>query len=165
MALTEQLEWVTDRSPIDANLAAHLNFIKYDNFTDEQKALYENGLKGAYTVTDMNRVDGNVDVIAERILELQLWIEPIITRTWEKGDKIFLPMQEAYLNNIKHIRDALRFSDDVPDNFEGFDFQTANYIESLLDKYSRFSQALRVTPRWTGVGLTGASTINVTGVV
>lgn len=65
------MEFIFDRNILDVARAKELRKkaveTGYSSFTEEEKAEWDNGLKGALNYTDLNRIEGNCKVLSELI--------------------------------------------------------------------------------------------------
>lgn len=129
------------------------------SLSDEEKAEYMTGMKGAYNYEDMNRVGQAVAYIANRMTSLpdelaayraekgvdddpiyEVPYDPatvvVAAKTnWAMGDTPTQSLAKAYLNNLMVLRKQLTLSADaplVPASLDNLTFSTANNIEYLL---------------------------------
>ncbi len=120
---------IYDRTAEDVNTVISLIQKGYNNFTDEEKALWNTNLKGALNVSDLNRIENNMGIIANVV-------EVIITiKSWSITD---IPYEEDFQrihDNLILIRDSDIFADlpltpvpELPYN----DYDKINAIEKLL---------------------------------
>lgn len=104
------MEFVYDRTQADVDRAKELNQ-KYlsRTITDDEKAEWAAGIKGALNLADLNRIEGNTAQLAS------LLAVTIQTKTWNYND---IPRSSDYLrirNNVQTIRDAWAALSDTPD--------------------------------------------------
>ena len=123
------MEWIYDRTQSDVDRVRELN-AKYiaGTISDDEKAEWAAGLKGALNVSDLNRIEGNMATVAGKVAA------SIKTKSWSYGD---IPRVSDYLRirgNLQVIKDAwmaLSDSPAVPDQPLNT-FQKWNDIEKLL---------------------------------
>ncbi len=95
------MEFVYDRTQSDVDRVKELNQ-KYlaRTISDEEKAEWAAGLKGALNVSDLNRIESNTTQIASFLAVT------VHTKTWNYND---IPRASDYLrirNNVQAVRDA-----------------------------------------------------------
>ena len=128
-------EFVYDRSQIDVDRVKELNF-KYLNrtITEEEKQEWNTGidgnagLKGAFTISDIKRIEYNCELIGE------LLAVEVPVKSWKYGD---IPRESDYrriLVNVQNIRDAYIVYSDTPQVPEQplNSYQKWNDIERIL---------------------------------
>lgn len=149
---------ITDRTFNDVNVAKRIvENIKKSTATDEERAQFFAGLKGYYNATDLNRVEGAVSylynklndtssvlkeyaiekgVAWDKIFDIQFDannIHVIVKLDWDNADFFDVENQERYLANVRLIGGTL--GDDVsylPTSFRRFDYNSANNVERSL---------------------------------
>ena len=55
---------ITNRTQEDVDLVIQYEKIGYDNFTTEQKVVWNAGMIGALNASDLNRIEGNIQYLA-----------------------------------------------------------------------------------------------------
>ena len=127
--------------------------------TEEERAEYMAGMKGAYNYTDMNRVGQAVSYIANRMTSIPNELaayraekgvadDPIYhvpynpssvvvsaKTNWAMGDTPTQSLATAYLNDLVTLRNQLTLpanAPEVPSTLDGLTFSTANDMEYLL---------------------------------
>lgn len=127
--------------------------------TDEEKAEYLSGMKGAYNYTDLNRVGQAVKYLADRLLSLPDELDMYREAMGVSDDKLYripynvsavavspkidwkvsdIPLQsqmETYLKNIRTLKGIFELPDsspDLPQTLEALDINGANSIEKVL---------------------------------
>ena len=129
---------VFDRSHADTVFAADLiaRALRYgfESLAPDEQALFHAGLKGRYTVTDLNRVETAVAAVAA-ILRSRGRLVSVTTKAWVFND-IPSPFEMGrYLENVKTLMGAffvLPSTPELPDDMELLAFGGANDIERIL---------------------------------
>lgn len=131
----EGFNLITDRTQADVDRYAELQAKGWRGMTDEEKSEWKTSLKGAYNLTDMNRVESAVEYVANRLTEAGYVVLPIVKKDWNVNDKPTLDDMKRYMKNIAHIRAALAtFSTtpEAPTTGKRLTYQMANDIEQIL---------------------------------
>lgn len=113
------MEFVTDRTEADVLLANE---------------------KGVYSFADLNRVEGNVGLLAEELSALGYALELSVKTDWGlpgdfSGDDWPVESQmERYLTNVRTIRNffPLEGKGSLPKSMDKLTWQSANLIEMIL---------------------------------
>lgn len=103
------MEFVYDRTQKDVDRAAELNG-KYRRgaITEEEKQEWLGGLKGALNLSDLNRIEGNLSVIAQSLQT------PVAIKVWERGEIPRVSDYTRILENVRKIREAWHGLSDTP---------------------------------------------------
>ena len=148
MTLYDGLHLVTDRTQEDVIAWRTLREKPWDSMSDEEKAQWERG-KGAYNYTDLNRVEGAVYMLANRMEELGVHV-PVLTKTdWGVGDAPTESDMKRYFENLAKLRGSssgLHLSPTPPEDAVGFDYVAANVVEEMLkyiDAWTRGAKSQR----------------------
>lgn len=148
---------IVDRTYADAQRADALARKGWAAMSEEEKAEWLGGLKGAYNAVDLNRVETAVGVLAETLMALpaeikdyaesfgvawdaffELPYDPehfaVETKTdWAMTDIPSAKELERYLLNVTTLRGALEYAtDDLPSSMDGLTWSGANAIEKAL---------------------------------
>ena len=131
------LHLITDRTLADVESVKKLaEAIKNGAATEEQVREYLNvHQKGAYTYEDLNRVEGAVAYVANRLKEYGYDISIRPVATWTVEDTPNKEDFDRYFWNIAQIRAAItvwRSTPEAPDSVVGFDVNKANALEQIL---------------------------------
>ena len=131
------LELITDRTAADVKRWRVLQSKGYNAMTAEEKAEWDSGMKGAYNVTDLNRVGNAFKYLQNRLSEAgYLQGYQLIPKTdWKASDVPTVETFKKYIKSINSIRNALPMLPTTPsqiDDAGGIDFQDANNIEQIL---------------------------------
>lgn len=97
--------------------------------------------KGVYSYTDLNRVEGNVKLLAEALTKLGYFLNIAVKTDWElPGDfsAVGWPAEsqmERYLRNVCTIRNffPLEGKGSLPKSMDKLTWQSANLIEMILE--------------------------------
>ena len=138
---------VFDRTNQDLYEYQRLNSLPFTLMTDNEKAKWLSGtIKGAYNVSDINRVNAAVNYLHQKLYDASYKTE-VITQDVDINDTPNIEYFERYLLNVKNIRDiyyVLSNTPQLPTNVE--DIKTiigANAIEkTLYDINSIFEKML-----------------------
>lgn len=149
MTLYDGLHLVTDRTAEDVAEWKVLKEKAWDSMTEEEKARWTRG-KGAYNYEDLNRVEGAVFMLANRMKELGVHV-PVLTKTdWGVGDAPTESDLKRYFGNLATLRastSGLHLSPTPPKRADGFDYVAANIVEEMLryiDIWTRGAKNQRV---------------------
>ncbi len=98
----------------------------YKNFTEEEKLEWKNNLKGALNISDLNRIENNIAVIAEKLNDT------VTTKTnWKETD---IPLQTDFSrirSNLLNLRSKLSYIlDKYTPNVPGLPY---NYYSKIND--------------------------------
>lgn len=122
------MEFVFDRTAEDVEKALQWKNRRYENFSESEKAQWNEGLKGTINASDWNRIEGNISAIAEEI------VVSVSSRSWTRLD---IPRHSDYvrlLNNLAKIRAGYGIMSDTPQvpTQPINTFQKWNDIEKIL---------------------------------
>ena len=132
--MSDVLQFITDRTQTDVDRAVFLNALKWAGMDSIEQEEYLAGLKGAYTFSDLNRVENAVQVIADMLGELGFTVT-VNTRSWAVED---IPSESAlshYLPNIRTLMNSYHIrptTPELPESMDYLDYETANDIERIL---------------------------------
>ena len=130
------LNLITDRTQGDVSRYLYLKSKAFSDMTAAEQLEWLSDLKGAYNFTDMNRVDGAVDYIVERLREVGCYTDGIKTyRLWSMEHLPKKKDLEQYLENIRIIRNQFTVAASippVPSDMQMFTYKEANDIEQIL---------------------------------
>lgn len=127
VAETTEFKLITDRTNADvqAVLAAINTGVLPENWFF--------GLKGAYNVTDLNRVESAVLFVIER-LKIAGWYLAVQSKYWTMTDFPTASEMHRYLENVRLLRSALPVGiPAVPADMDRLTFTEANTIEQILE--------------------------------
>lgn len=129
---------ITDRTEGDVKHWEKLRNKGYAAMTDAERAEWDAGtMKGAYNVSDLNRVGTALNYMCDRLAEAS-YISPyaFTAKTdWAAADIPTAADLTNYLNYVSQIREAFsRYANTppTPENIGALDYQDANDIEKIL---------------------------------
>lgn len=123
---------ITDRTQEDVDAVNRLKNIPWEEMTEEEKAEWTNGMKGALNVADLERIENNIHLLS-MVLDLGL-----ITYEGNIPHIPTLSYWQNLIDNTNAIRDAYSFYKSTPKITKGNpNFETINNIEQIiLDVYN-----------------------------
>lgn len=131
---------VTDRTQADVDFAKaqRKRILQYGwaTLTQQEQAQWLAGLKGFYSVADLQRVDAAADTLAQKLRQAGYGVA-VVRQDWALGD-IPTPQELAvYLANVRQLREkfcVMPGREPLPETMESLDYAGANAIErTLLD--------------------------------
>ena len=144
----DEFNLITDRTRADVDRYAELQAKGWRGMTDEEKSEWGTSLKGAYNLSDMNRVESAVEYVSNRLTEAGYVVLPIVKKDWNANDKPTLNDIKRYMKNIADIRAALTIfstTPEAPTTEKRLTYQMANDMEQILididDLVSRMASA------------------------
>jgi hypothetical protein len=126
---------ITDRTEPDVERVKALAAKAFQDMTAEERAEWLSPMKGSYNYTDMNRVEGAVAFVAERLSEFGYLPSVPKTHVWSAED---IPTESdlfRYFGNIATLRNAITVwasTPDAPAGIAGFGPSEANALEQIL---------------------------------
>ena len=151
---------ITDRTLSDVQRWLYLRNKGYDKMTAAEKTEWNNGLKGAYNITDLNRVGNALKYLQNRLVEAGylVGIEFTPKTDWNGTETITTADFAEYINAVATVRGALsRLSTTppAPPNTGSLDFQGANDIEQILIDVEYLINKMQEKPLYCGELYTG----------
>lgn len=150
-------ELIYDRTQADVDQWARLKAKGWAGMTDEERALWLAGMRGAYNAADLNRVGRAMNELAARLRELPAELLAYLAERNVAADPLFevpynaetldfiqredwtgadIPTPEElaeYLARVYLLRGTLEYStDELPDSMGGLTYAGANAIEKAL---------------------------------
>lgn len=105
------MEFIYDRTQADVERIKELNKKYIDNtITDEERQEWFEDSKGVLNVSDLNRIESNMETLSD-ILEIS-----IETKNWIIGDIPRVSDYKRILDNLQAIREAWYTFPPTPDN-------------------------------------------------
>ena len=128
---------IYDRSAADIARWLDLRNKGYAAMTGAERAEWDAGMRGAYNVTDLNRVGSALNYLRDRLADASYIQRSKFTAKtdWAASDIPTPKELEDYLQYVSLIRDALaQFATTpaAPTYTGGLDYQEANAIEKIL---------------------------------
>ena len=152
------LSLITDRTEQDVERWKALHNKGYDALTMAEKAEWDAGLKGAYNCTDLNRVESAVVFITNRLLEVGIYVTPLVHSEWHVEDHPTKEDMNRYFDNIALLRAALPLyatTPAAPTTSKRLDYHAANDIEKILSDLDRQITAINQSWYYAGDIFTG----------
>lgn len=129
------LHLVTDRTQFDVDRVNELVKKGWENMTSEERSEWENGLKGAYNSSDLNRVQSAVRYLGDRLAVAGYPLDLSEAKTWTAQDVPTQTELANYLADVRAIRGAftlLKTTPPTPETMVGLNYIRANNIEQIL---------------------------------
>ena len=127
------MAWETpifDRTEEDVLKVITYDNIGYKYLTQEQKAEWDNGLKGALNYVDLNRIEGNI----QHLFNIYGIVGITIKTNWNYTDIVTVNNFQRILNNIDRLRNTFKVYETTPNtpNIPINTYQKVNEIEKIL---------------------------------
>ena len=152
------LNLITDRTERDVERWRVLHTKGYAALTEAERAEWDAGMKGAYNAEDMNRVESAVGFIANRLMELGIYVAPEVHPEWHVEDQPTIADIIRYYDNIALLRETLPLyptTPAAPTTDEQLDYLMANAIEQILSDLDRQISAIQQSWYYAGDVFTG----------
>jgi hypothetical protein len=126
---------ITDRTERDVERVKELAAKAWQDMTADERAEWLSPMKGAYNHTDLNRVEGAVLYVAERLKEFGYLSVLPSTRVWSAED---VPTESdlfQYFSKVSTLREAITVwasTPNAPGSIDGFGANEANALEQIL---------------------------------
>ena len=127
-----------DQVMVELGSTAH-NYIPYAPF------VMTPALKGMYSYRDMNRVEGAVKLLAERISSLGYLYSPAVKTNWAQEDIPEKEDMDRYFGNVAGFLDAIPLypnTPKAPNTGEKLDYNIANDLEKILLDVNRIAESI-----------------------
>ena len=149
---------ITDRTQSDVDRVNELASKGYDSMSSSEKAEWDEGMKGSYSASDLNRVETAVAYLSEVLIALPDAFKSyassngiawdaffdvpydknsyyLTTKTdWSQLDIPTPEQMDRYINNIKALRSAFDYAtSDLPESMDNLSIDGANAIEKALN--------------------------------
>lgn len=121
---------IFDRTEQDVQKVREYREIGYRNLTDEQKKEWDDGLKGAWNCKDINRLENNIQFLADLFK-----IDGLNTKTdWNYTDIASVQDIQRIVDNLNKLRDNVRIRGDTPQTptLPINTYQKINDLEKIL---------------------------------
>ena len=152
------LNLITDRTERDVERWRLLQSKGYDGLSEEEKAEWQAGMKGAYNYEDLNRIESAVIFIANRLAEHGYYVYPEVKPSWSITDYPTKAEMDRYFSNIALLRAQLPLyptTPVAPTTNKRMDYMVANDIEQILSDIDRQISAINQSWYYTGDVFTG----------
>lgn len=153
---------MTDRRQADVDFAARqrerINEYGWESLTVAEQAQWLEGLKGAYNLEDLHRVDAACDYLAQLLSQHGYHIVAV-KQDWRRETIPTKVQLGVYLGNVQRLRDAfvvMPGREPLPADLERLDWRGANTIERvLLDIYILLNNMIAAMDRYCGTFYAG----------
>ena len=139
------LNLITDRTSRDVERWKELRDKGFAAMSDAEKTEWLGALKGCYSYMDMNRGEGAVAMLAEKLSSLGFYYAPQVKLNWTLSDIPTNADMERYFGNIAGLRNLLPQRSEipvVPPVGSTMDFSTANMLEQILLDINRAMESI-----------------------
>lgn len=124
---------VTDRTQADASYAEKLYKKLWSDFTEQEKADFESGLKGAYKASDLNRVGTALITIRDRLRTHGIDVAAKVREDYVLNEVLDKDTMDAYIESANAVHDAvLNTAPHPPAGINDLDWEGANNIEKTI---------------------------------
>ena len=124
---------VTDRTQADASYAESLYKKTWANFTEQEKADFEAGLKGSYKVSDLNRVGTALITIRDRLRTHDIDVPAEVREDYGSDEVLDKDVMDAYIESANAVYDAVvNPAPRPPAKINELDWEGANNIEKTI---------------------------------
>lgn len=129
------LHLITDRTAADVARWQELRDKGFAAMTAAERAQWLGNMKGAYNYTDMNRVEGAVAYLAQKLTALGYPFSPTVKLNWSREDVPTKADMLRYFGNVASLRSQLPVPSGIsaaPTSGDRMDYSTANELEKVL---------------------------------
>jgi hypothetical protein len=129
------LHLITDRTAADVARWQELRDKGFAAMTASEGSQWLGHMKGCYSYTDMNRVEGAVAYLAEKLTALGHPFSPTVKLNWSREDVPTKADMQRYFSNIANLRTNLPVPAGVPTPpsvGDRMDYSIANDLEKVL---------------------------------
>ena len=126
---------ITDRSQEDVDRLLYLlSRYRAGEITDEERQEFAGNAKGAYNISDINRVGRALNYVNDMLTDIGYDLTIDSRHDWEMDEYFQTQDFQKYLRDVKKIRSAIAVFLETPETpeMEGFDYSGANAIEKIL---------------------------------
>lgn len=124
---------VTDRTQADANYAESLYKKLWSDFTEQEKADFNAGLKGSYKASDLNRVGTALITVRDRLRTHGIDVPADVREDYAADEVLDKAVMDAYIVSANAVHDAVENSaPQPPAEIDGLDWEGANNIERAI---------------------------------
>lgn len=123
---------VIDRTQADVLRVKALNAKGWEGMPEAEHTEWLGGLKGAYNVSDLNRVGNNVAYLAGALDGYGYMVSVAPKTNWTVEDIPTQAQMATYLGNVQALKDGFYGTTDLPETMDKLTADGANNIERLL---------------------------------
>lgn len=127
-------ELITDRTQADVDRVNLLTQKWLDGtITSAEQTEWNNGMKGAYNYTDLNRVGQAVAYVANLLNQAGRSVSVEAKTNWTANDIPTRAQMDAFLNDLSLLKRNVNANvPNVPSSMDNLTFETANRIEQII---------------------------------
>lgn len=124
---------ITDRTQADASYAEKLYKKLWSDFTEQEKADFEAGLKGSYKASDLNRVGAALITIRDRLRTHDIDVPAEVREDYVMNEIPDKAVMDAYIASANAVHDAVvNTAPRPPAGIDDLDWEGANNIEKTI---------------------------------
>lgn len=124
---------ITDRTKTDADYAERLYGSLWGNLTEQEKADFEAGLKGAYKHTDLNRVGTALITIRDRLRTHCIDVPAEVREDYVADEVLDKAVMDDYIESANAVYASVPHSAPrPPGGINDLDYEGANNIEKVI---------------------------------
>lgn len=130
-----EFELTTDRTQSDVDRWKSLRSKGWSGMTEDERAEWTAGMKGAYNSSDLNRVNEAMEYLATVFASYGYAVSLLPAPEWSYKDVPTKEDMETYLSNLSSLRSVLSVlptTPATPESMELLTYVTANNIEQIL---------------------------------
>lgn len=149
---------IYDRTQVDVDRAIELND-KYNRgtITTEEMAEWDNGLKGAYNYTDLNRIETWCEYIAIQLNSYNYNVNITTKTDWDSEDFPIKVELKRIRDNVETLKNAFYSLTSVPDSLEKMTYKKANDLEKVLNELNMYINNMQFGFLYSGTFYSGES--------
>ena len=137
----EGLHLIIDRTQQDVDLWNELRVKSYlSEMTTDEQSTWSTDLKGAYNVSDLNRVGAAVEYLANLLNTYGYTVVTHAKITYIEIDTPSLTQMTNYLSDVKAIKEKMNGTQEMPETMNNLSYEDANNIEKVLYQINNFIQ-------------------------
>ena len=129
------LHLITDRTAADVARWQELRDKGFAAMTAAERTQWLGNMRGAYNYTDLNRVEGAVAYLAQKLTALGYPFSPTVKLNWSREDVPTKADMLRYFGNVASLRTQLPVYSGIsaaPVAGDSMDYSTANELEKVL---------------------------------
>lgn len=169
VAVTTRMYLITDRTAADLARWQELHAKGYSGLTAAEKIEWAQAeMRGAYNVSDLNRVGNAIVYLRDRINNYGYAVNVTPKTDWKTGDKPTAAQLQKYLADVSTIRGAVGELSSLPEvptriypsatgKSDGLTVEKANDIERMLSQLD--SAITKMLSSWWGCGEIGCGEV------
>lgn len=124
---------ITDRTQADASYAEKLYKKLWSDFTEQERADFEAGLKGSYKASDLNRVGTALITIRDRLRTHCIDVPAEVREDYGSDEVLDKDVMDAYIESANAVYDAVvNPAPRPPAKINDLDWEGANNVEKTI---------------------------------